>query len=537
MSGIAAHVRSLSIASEAGRKRWLVWNSLATLIAITLIFALWLQNFGRVYLYDYSLISYANGYLHAGMRPYRDFGTPLQTLTYYLSYLSECVFGRRYLALGYSNLIVTYVLFGSVTVLLRRSLPYVGAVAAALTVCIATTLQHGILWYNALGVLLLVWVTFVSFDALQRQTLTWTHIAGFAILLFLTGTLKLNYHCAAGTVVGFCLIWLGIRRVFSSTRFVLTAAALALWAIVAPLCFELLTTGASFDVWKLNVLVRPSGRAHDLILMTSSDFWFGNGRGYYPADPFSGAFALGLLCYAAATFLVIRADRRSHRRDLQSVWLTICWIWMFFLLAVLLGVTNVDLGSAEATLPVGLLVACLLRRDSASRRSLQACGLALVLWIGWSGLHGIHRHSRLLVPTEVLNYKETYPVSTGYMKGALLAKLNAEQLADAGRIVEKYQLRPGSTEIYWGPGTEMFYRQFRGRPLSGFPLWYSPLTVRTQDANEVIARLQASPVRIFVADPFWYNIFVPEPMKAWLDQHWTRENEGSLLLFARPSRN
>lgn len=526
----------LSHASRTGRKRWLIWDSLATLLAISLIYLLWLQNFGRVHLYDYSVIAYANGYLQRGMRPYRDFGTPLQTLTYYLGYSSEFVFGRRYLALGYGNLVLTYVLFASATILIRRTLSYVWAVVTAGSLCAATTLQHGILWYNALGVLLLLWITFLAFDALERRSLKWFHVGGFAVLFLLTGTLKLNYHLAAIAIVAFCLIWLRVQGLLFTSRFALIAVVLAVWATAAPVCLELLTTGSSFDVWKLNVLVRPSGRARDVILLKSHRFWFGNGRGYYPADPFTGLFAVGLLCYAAASFLMFRKHTKAQYVDVLNLWLALFWLWIFFSLAVLLGLTNIDLGSAEATLPVGLLAACILFRDLPSKRMLQRFALILVVWLGCAGVLGIHKHSRLLIPTQVVTYGVTYPVSTGYMNGALLAELNAEQLADARRVVEKYQVKPGSAEIYWGPGTEMFYRQFQGRPLSGFPLWYGPVTVRDADVEEIVGRLQASPVRIFVADEFWYDLFVPGPMKAWLDQHWMRENEGSLLLFVRPSR-
>ena len=219
--------------------------------------------------------------------------------------------------------------------------------------------------------------------------------------------------------------------------------------------------------WKLNVIVGASGRAHDLALVESRNFWLGTVREFYLGNPFAGTFALGLLCYVAASIIWIYYERsRSHDRKLRFLVLAITGIWMFFALSVLLGVTNVDLESTAASLlPIGLLGLCLaFGLKNPSRRIICAIALAFSLWLGWRGLYSIHRHSRLLIPTQVLWYHNTYPVNEGYLKGALLCKLNAQQLSDAQRIVSHFQTIAGSSEIYWGPGTECFLGSFRPRP-------------------------------------------------------------------------
>ena len=516
-----------------------LWRVFFTIFAIVLVYFLWLQNFGRVHIYDYSLVSYANAYLQRGMQPYRDFGTPLQTLTYYLAYLSEGIFGRRYLALGYSNLVLTYFLFGSLLILARRTLPYLGAVLVSFCICIATTLQGGIFWYNQLGILLLVWVTICACGVIRNQRFTGGQLSLFAILFLATGTLKLNYHLANTAIFSFCLLWLLVSRAVSWRRFAVISLAAAVWAVVAPILWELLLTGASLSTWKLNVLVRPSGRAHQFLLLKSRDFWLGTARNFYPGDPFAGAFALGMICCVAATLLLLyREPRRSVNHRLIPAVFTIVGMWMFFGLSLFLAFTNVDLESTSASLlPIGLLgMSLAFRLKFASRRILAGFALVFAGWLGWQGLYGIHRHTRLLIPTQVLSYQDSYRVNEGYLKGALLSKLNAEQLSDAGKIVKQYRIAPGSNEIYWGPGTEMFARQFRTTPLSGFPLWYSPVTVREQDVAGILTHLETSPVRVFVADPFWYKTFVAASMKQWLSTHWTPERQGTLIEFVRPQR-
>ena len=58
----------------------------------------------------------------------------------------------------------------------------------------------------------------------------------------------------------------------------------------------------------------------------------------------------------------------------------------------------------------------------------------------------------------------------GLLKGAILAEQNAKELANARAVMQQYHIPRGSAEIYWGPGTEMFYRKFQTEPLRGVPV-------------------------------------------------------------------
>lgn len=60
--------------------RW-VFVTVLTLVAMGCLYLLWRVNANKLgSLYDYSVIANGNGYLEQGLRPYRDFFTPQQTL-------------------------------------------------------------------------------------------------------------------------------------------------------------------------------------------------------------------------------------------------------------------------------------------------------------------------------------------------------------------------------------------------------------------------------------------------------------------------
>jgi len=67
----------------------------------------------------------------------------------------ELIFGPRYLALAYGNLILTLILFFLVLHYAKKQFPLFLARLIALAIAVASSLPHGIIWYNSIALLLL----------------------------------------------------------------------------------------------------------------------------------------------------------------------------------------------------------------------------------------------------------------------------------------------------------------------------------------------------------------------------------------------
>src|SRR5262245_12177751 len=169
----------------------------AVIASLAAVWLIWRVNHAKLdILYDYSLVASGVGFLHLGMKPYQDFITPLQPLNFYLSYLSEVMFGRTYLALTYGNLILTYILFIALLKYATTFLGLAGSCLFALAICSASTLQHGIPWHNCTGLLCLILICMASFKAVRAGTFGLGDTLAISAFLFLTGLTKLNYLMA-----------------------------------------------------------------------------------------------------------------------------------------------------------------------------------------------------------------------------------------------------------------------------------------------------------------------------------------------------
>src|ERR1041384_7276040 len=140
--------------TSSGRVMWRKVSLLRLSILAALLFLLliWHRNYNLLgSFYDSSILTSACGHLEAGLKPYRDFTTPLQSLTIYTCYGGEWIFGRRYLSLAYANLVVGVVFFLLLLRLLKNRLPAYLRVTTATALCAATFFQHGIVWVNYMG--------------------------------------------------------------------------------------------------------------------------------------------------------------------------------------------------------------------------------------------------------------------------------------------------------------------------------------------------------------------------------------------------
>jgi hypothetical protein len=126
----------------------------ALLVAVTV--AIWWRNHDILSdLYDYSSVIVAAGKIEAGLKPYVDFRSTMQSSTYFLNRGVELVFGRNYLGLTVGGLGV--VLAGAVTLfaLWRRSFGTAGGLMLTAAVVWSGLSQHVVVFYNTVGILCL----------------------------------------------------------------------------------------------------------------------------------------------------------------------------------------------------------------------------------------------------------------------------------------------------------------------------------------------------------------------------------------------
>ena len=123
-----------------------------TALAVVFLVFIWHRNYNLLgSLYDYSIIASAVGHMENGLTPYRSFSTPLQSLTLYLGYFCELIFGRRYLSLAYGNLVIGLAAFFVMLRLTKPVLPFPVRLVAATAYCACTFFQHGIIWVQPTG--------------------------------------------------------------------------------------------------------------------------------------------------------------------------------------------------------------------------------------------------------------------------------------------------------------------------------------------------------------------------------------------------
>src|SRR5579871_6989688 len=174
------------------------WNVLLAIGSVGILFYIWTLNFNKLgNFYDYSIITDAAGKFGAGLRPFRDFSSTLQSLPIWLARGCEILFGPRYLSLAYGNLMLTFVLFLVIVKYARRAFSFPVAIVVALAVCVASTLQHGILWYNSIALVLLTAIALKCADLLRQGRLG-DGDAGLVVgLLLLVGMSKMNFNILA----------------------------------------------------------------------------------------------------------------------------------------------------------------------------------------------------------------------------------------------------------------------------------------------------------------------------------------------------
>ena len=334
--------------SESGFEKTVFGRAAILGVSLAFLFLIWHRNYNLIgELYDYSIMSSAAGHLQAGRLPYRDFTTPLQSLTIYLGYAAEKIFGPRYLSLAYANLVIGVGYYFLLLRLLKPVLPFPLRVLTATALVTCTFFQHGIIWYNALAMMFLCLACFQAIAIFRAEKIKTLAVAQLCLWLFLSSMTKFNFHTLALGLVSLIFaarLWL---RPADFKPTLLAAAALVVCGIILGPATEVLVNRTTLANFVQNVFVIPSGRAGYLGYLFSSDLYVYRLHDSYPDDMSLGVYAVALLVYLLCLLRLQRTDQAKTsaapgREAAFTRYCALAALPIFFISSQLLTVTNYE---------------------------------------------------------------------------------------------------------------------------------------------------------------------------------------------------
>ena len=176
-------------------------------LVLVAAFAIWLRNRDILSdLYDYSSVIVSAGKIEAGLKPYVDFRSTMQSACYVLSRGAEVIFGRNYLSLTFGGLTL---ILGGASVLFalwrRQFSPWLaGLLTGAVT--LGGLAQHVVIFYNPVGLLCLA-VVVAGMPELCREKRPRNWRLGVVMgALILGGANKINFHGIAMGLAGLMVL-------------------------------------------------------------------------------------------------------------------------------------------------------------------------------------------------------------------------------------------------------------------------------------------------------------------------------------------
>jgi hypothetical protein len=499
----------------------------------------WSLNYNKLAsFYDYSIVSDGAGKLADGLRPFRHFMSAVQSLSLWLAYVSELAFGHRYLSLAYANLIVAVGLFAVILHYAKQAFSGYLATLIATAVAVASVLQHGIVWYNSIALVLLTAITLKCASHIRSRSVRVPDLIILVLLLAAIGLTKINFYFSALAIIS------ASATVFSAgqtkdrrTRLPLTLLGLLTAVTVGVPCFEAAANQVSLATWFREVILIPGSRAHTVSELLRPQFYLGTENNYYPGTILSGGVLVCLLVYVTLAWRAVRTCRRFTHNGKATISAVLALSLAYWGAMCLLIVSNVDIESLAMSFSLIGLTAIAssfgnVLDESWRRLSRFGCGL-LAAYFLVVGTVSCIRHSRLLYePGEFTGTAVPASDSRRYLHGVELSQEAADRLSVIANVVRK----SGGATIYWGPGLELMNRISAGVSDPALPLWWHMnVTIRDSDAPAAIRAIENSRASLMIAEPIRYNEF-PEDIRRHFESSWAVEREPLLIVFRRRGR-
>lgn len=511
-------------------------NILMLAASIGVVFYLWTLNYNKLgSFYDYSIMADAAGKYGAGLRPVRDFTSPVQTFPIWLAHACEILFGPRYLALAYGNLLLSLALFFVVVHHARKVFAFPLAILIGMAIPVASSLQHGIIWYNSIGLLLLSAISLKCAELLRTRTLRSGDAIWLTAILLLLGMTKINFYVVAICVV----VFFTMVGAVTEPRFRIgkTSAALAVFAAgacLAPPIIETFASHVALSAWVREVIQAPaSSRFAFLLIAVKPAFYIAEWNPWWPGTVLAGTVFICFVVYCVFAKSAVRELRRDPRRGFIGLIVGLGIICFFWGSTVLLVLTNIDIESLSLSFClIGVIAMRLsgLFPGDKLERALQTSAMALATYFLLVGGVSVARHSRISYAANAFP-GETIPNNgePPYLRGVELSREGTTRLAYITDLVK----RNSGVPVYWGAGLEMMNRIYGGVSDPAFPLWYHPnVSVRDSDAPRLIDAIERSDARLVVIDKLWY-VRIPLAERRYLQREWSLDGHDTPLLVFR----
>jgi hypothetical protein len=519
---------------SAGAKSGFVLVLWAILGALVLIWV-WHWNYNLLGdFYDYSIFASSGGYLHHGLKPYRDFTTSLQSLPIYLCYGAEWLFGPRYLALAFANLIVGLVFYAGTLLLLGKRLPFVLCVMSAMALGVATFFQHGILWYNSVAMMLLALIVWQSANIGRERRMSKSRLAVLCLLIFLSSMVKANFHLLGLFMCLAALSYSFLRSDWPQRKqFVWAAPLIFLSAFVLGPIVEVVVNGTTFYDFFEQVFRTPTGRMRDILpQLLSPSLYFNKAHDFYPDNYSAGIYLTGALIYAICAFTSVRKPApiiaSNEKTAFRRHYLIPIFLIGHFFCSLLLTASNHDIQVLTASyLVVGLIAVYVMFGDSMPDAEIRCFKLAILLLSGIfliAGGASSFKHSRLrFLESDSDKSHGTASTSSGlsgYFQSVRFTPTASSRLARINAFMAKNKLAGTPEKVYWGPGLEMLNRVYGTCPTGRLPLWYHlHVSVNDDDSPRIIEALEKNHYE-WVIYSVYYTKELPEGVRRYLHEHF-----------------
>lgn len=499
------------------------------LLVVLAATSIWLRN--RDILsdtYDYSSLITAAGKVEAGLKPYVDFRSTMQSACYLLSRGVELVAGRNYLGLTWGGLALS--LGGAValaTLLWRRCGPVLAALLTG-AVTLSGFAPHVILFYNPLGILCLAIVVFgLADDYASSAWRSWRMLL-VAGALFVAGTNKINFQALTVGLAGLAVLRTAVAGGWSWRVTVAWWIGIVFFGVAAPLGFELAWTGASLREWYFNVVELAEARVGFVSLVFDPHSYLAPTYTLHHHVLFQPLHTVGLgvlLVIAGVAWWHIGKQVNTSGRALALKGVLILSTIAAGIGGVLLTITNIEIITVTS---LGVLIGAigLAAGFGITQRKLvfQLFAGAALLWIvvggyaAWAG--GRVLYGRASLDRSTFVRLENPPRALAYMQGVRLDADLLESLRLTANELDKLQQQRGDlSRVLFGPTLEWLERAYPEAILRGMPVWYDLGTsLRKSDGPWLRERFASKNIDRVFLHPSWESW--PEDFLDWLHQEF-----------------